>query len=665
MITSKKTISLYIKTIPVILVLLLFFTFLFSDNVFAADQTARVTIGKENIDENTVHVPITIDADAMIGSYYVEVDYDDSRLEYVAGADEAAEGMAVLTGVGIGPTIHYTLEFNVKSGGRAGLIIGYCSINVAGTENYFKAITANASYIKLPGTDNKDSSFKKRAEMAKAAAQAGVPLIGYISIPGDDDYYVIDQAIHIPEEVKWNYKTIPGAFAGTDVTYLTDEAENARILYVLGDDRVVTSFAVGPDQKLFPVRQFYDSKDKPIVTVPLAACVNVPDDIRSVENAAKYIVYGINGNGQGGYYLLNTSGRLKPWDESMVADIKRMEDEMSRSSFNYDLLWIIAAAGLIILLGGIFYLVFSKTRDNKRRQRLEHNRRKSEIEKTLSDEDIDFIDLESANAKRPKPEEKVQLPELSEEEKQEVVISVQDVSMTFNVAAGNVSGIKDYIISLITRKVKRKKFTALDHISFDVHKGEVVGIIGTNGSGKSTMLKIVSGSLSPSSGKVVVDRDKIQLLTIGTGFDQELTARENVYLNGAIIGYSRQFIDEHFDEIVEFAELENFMDERVKNFSSGMISRLGFAIATVANAAEILILDEVLAVGDEFFRKKSLDRVKEMIHSGSTALIVSHNIRTILDNCDRVIWLEKSKLRMVGDAETVCKAYRAEGYKEA
>ena len=186
----------------------------------------------------------------------------------------------------------------------------------------------------------------------------------------------------------------------------------------------------------------------------------------------------------------------------------------------------------------------------------------------------------------------------------------------------------------------------------------MVGIIGTNGSGKSTLLKIVSGALKPTSGQVIVNRRKLQLLTLGTGFDSELTGRENVYLNGSIIGYSKEFIDKHFDEIVEFAELQDFMGEKVKNYSSGMVSRLGFAIATVGEAAEILILDEILSVGDEFFRKKSLKRIKEMIHGGSTVLLVSHSMPTIRDNCDRVVWIEKGNLRMIGDPKKVCEAYQ-------
>ena len=194
-------------------------------------------------------------------------------------------------------------------------------------------------------------------------------------------------------------------------------------------------------------------------------------------------------------------------------------------------------------------------------------------------------------------------------QEREPVIAVKDVTMQFRIAMNNVSGIKEYVIQLLKKRIEfTRELLALDHVSFNVYKGEVVGIIGTNGSGKSTLLKIVSGALKPSSGEVQCDRRKVQLLTLGTGFDVELTAKENVYLNGAIIGYSKEFIDSKYDEIVRFAELEGFMEEKVKNFSSGMVSRLGFAIATIGETAEILILDEVLSVGDEFFQKNPCRR---------------------------------------------------------
>lgn len=238
------------------------------------------------------------------------------------------------------------------------------------------------------------------------------------------------------------------------------------------------------------------------------------------------------------------------------------------------------------------------------------------------------------------------------------VIKVENVIMKFKISTSDASGLKEYFIKKIKHQVSYRELLALDNICLDVYKGEVVGIIGTNGSGKSTLLKIISGALRPSSGRVIADKNKIQLLTLGTGFDGELTAHENVYLNGAIIGYSKEFIDQHYDEIVEFAELDGFMEEKVKNFSSGMVSRLGFAIATVGETAEILILDEVLSVGDEFFRKKSLERVKEMIHGGSTVLMVSHSTNTIIEHCTKAVWIEKGKMKMVGEPREVCNLYK-------
>ncbi|MCM1144086.1 MAG: ABC transporter ATP-binding protein [Blautia sp.] len=231
--------------------------------------------------------------------------------------------------------------------------------------------------------------------------------------------------------------------------------------------------------------------------------------------------------------------------------------------------------------------------------------------------------------------------------------------MEFKLYSVNPSGLKEYAVQLLKREVSYRRLYALYHVSFNVYKGEVIGIIGTNGSGKSTLLKIISGALKPTSGHVeIVGRRKVQLLTIGTGFDMELTAKENVFLNGSIIGYSKKFLETHYNEIVEFAELQDFMDEKVKNFSSGMVSRLGFAIATAGQAAEILILDEILSVGDEFFRQKSLKRIKEMIHGGSTVLMVSHSMGTILENCSRCVWIEKGELRMVGEPKVVCGEYR-------
>lgn len=238
-----------------------------------------------------------------------------------------------------------------------------------------------------------------------------------------------------------------------------------------------------------------------------------------------------------------------------------------------------------------------------------------------------------------------------------VEIDVQHVTIDFKREKDESSSVKELVIRTLKRQRSVSKFRALDDISFQVMKGEVVGIIGTNGSGKSTILKIISGVLKPTKGTITVDKSKIQLLTLGTGFDMELTGRENVYLNGAIIGYTKEYIDEKYEDIVKFAELEGFMDDKVKNYSSGMVSRLGFAIATVRDTPEILILDEVLSVGDMFFRKKSEKRIQEMIHGGSTVLIVSHSPSVIRKNCTKVVWIEKGRLKAVGNPKTVCAAY--------
>lgn len=238
-----------------------------------------------------------------------------------------------------------------------------------------------------------------------------------------------------------------------------------------------------------------------------------------------------------------------------------------------------------------------------------------------------------------------------------IVINAEHICMDFDKAIDEYSSAKEMIIQTIKGKRITEKYRALDNISFTIRKGKVVGVIGTNGAGKSTLLKIISGVLKPTSGVMRVDRSRLQILTLGTGFDMELTGKENVYLNGAIIGYKKEFIDKHYNEIVEFAELQDFMGEKVKNYSSGMVSRLGFAIATVGEPPDILILDEVLTVGDQVFRRKSLKRIKELIHSGSTVIMVAHSTSTIRENCDEVIWLERGQLIASGSTNEICSRY--------
>lgn len=238
------------------------------------------------------------------------------------------------------------------------------------------------------------------------------------------------------------------------------------------------------------------------------------------------------------------------------------------------------------------------------------------------------------------------------------MIKLKNVSMKFNLGIEKNYSIKEAFIAFFDKKrrVKKNDFWALKNISFEVEKGEVVGLIGSNGAGKSTMLKIVSGVMKPSSGKVEVNGVISPMIELGAGFDLELTARENIYLNGSILGYSKQFIDDKFEEIVNFAELREFLDVPVKNFSSGMIAKLAFSIATVVNP-EILIVDEILSVGDIKFQEKSKNKMLEMIKGGTTVLYVSHSLESIKELCDRVVWIEHGQLVKIGNAKEICTEY--------
>ncbi len=239
------------------------------------------------------------------------------------------------------------------------------------------------------------------------------------------------------------------------------------------------------------------------------------------------------------------------------------------------------------------------------------------------------------------------------------MIKIENVSMKFNLEIEKDFSMKQAFVNLFTKKKKKKKnddFWALKNVSFTVDKGEVVGLIGSNGAGKSTLLKIVSGVMKPTSGKVTVQGVISPMIELGAGFDGNLTARENIYLNGAILGYSRKFLDEKFDEIVEFSELKDFLDVPVKNFSSGMTAKLAFSIATVVNP-EILIVDEILSVGDLKFQEKSKKKMMEMIKGGTTVLYVSHSLQSIKELCTKVVWLEHGKVVKIGDTKKVCDAY--------
>ncbi|MBN1066022.1 ABC transporter ATP-binding protein [Clostridium botulinum] len=241
----------------------------------------------------------------------------------------------------------------------------------------------------------------------------------------------------------------------------------------------------------------------------------------------------------------------------------------------------------------------------------------------------------------------------------DTVIKLENVGMHFVKSTQKVDSLKEYVVRKIKRQIKYEKFIALNNINLEIKKGEVVGFVGLNGAGKSTLLKIVSRVQKPTVGKVNINGKVSPLLELGAGFDNDLTGRENIYLNGLILGYDKKFINEKMDEIINFAEIRDFIDVPIKNYSSGMKARLGFSVATI-KIPQILIVDEVLSVGDGRFKKKSEERMLELIKSDATVLFVSHSLEQIRRLCTKVVWLEKGEIKMSGNTKEVCDAY--EGY---
>lgn len=236
------------------------------------------------------------------------------------------------------------------------------------------------------------------------------------------------------------------------------------------------------------------------------------------------------------------------------------------------------------------------------------------------------------------------------------MIKAEHVSLCYKMTYDRIKSMKEYLVQLVKGKIQYEEFWALKDVSFEVRKGEVLGIIGHNGAGKSTLLKVISGILKPTEGSVQVNGVIAPMLELGSGFDFDLTGRENVFLNGAILGYSEQFLKEKYEEITAFSELGQFIDVPLRNYSSGMVARLAFSIATVVQP-DILIVDEVLSVGDAEFQEKSKKRMLELMGGGTTVLFVSHSIQQIREMCNRVIWLEHGEMKLYGDAQDVCSAY--------
>ena len=240
----------------------------------------------------------------------------------------------------------------------------------------------------------------------------------------------------------------------------------------------------------------------------------------------------------------------------------------------------------------------------------------------------------------------------------EPIIVINHVSMMFNIASEQLNSLKEYFIKIAKRELHFKKFMALEDIDFVVNRGEQYGIVGTNGSGKSTLLKIIAGVMEPTKGRVAIGGTIAPLIELGAGFDMDLTARENIYLNGALLGYNKSFIDERFDSIVDFAEVRDFLDMPMKNYSSGMVARVAFAVAT-ATIPDILIVDEALSVGDFLFQQKCEQRIRELVDEhGTTLLFVSHSIDQVERVCNKAVWIEKGHMRAIGDVNEVCAQYR-------
>ena len=238
----------------------------------------------------------------------------------------------------------------------------------------------------------------------------------------------------------------------------------------------------------------------------------------------------------------------------------------------------------------------------------------------------------------------------------ETMIEVTDVTMRFHMNLDKILSLKEFVTRKLSGKLAYQDFTALDHVSFSVERGETLGLIGHNGAGKSTMLKVISGILKPTEGSVKCRGNVVPMLELGSGFDMDLTGQENIFLNGAILGYDEEFLKERYDEIVAFSELGQFIEAPIRNYSSGMLARLAFSIATVVKP-EILIVDEILSVGDAQFQEKSKRRMLELMGGGTTVLFVSHSIEQIREMCSRGVWLEHGRIRMIGKIEEVCNAY--------
>ena len=583
-----------------------------------------------NGDEIVVKVYLSSDAD--IGAYHTEVVYDKYRLQYVGGGDREKNGHITLEGTGYGNTVVYKLVFKATSGGIAEFSCTNTDIRIEGSG---KTSKQNISYaggirIEIAGADTAIRDYN----LDKYGIDTDIPIAGVVDGADGQKYYIVDHSRYIPEIVDYEYKLVNDVYDSATYTFISNADNDVKLVYMIDKDANFILYSYSKSKKAFYPCETVEDDGIKYYIMSANSCDNWAEELTLDYVKKEKICYAMTTDGVCGFYKYN-DGSMTLWteDEGQAFLDKQMA-----------LFYGILVVAVVVIAVIIVIIVIS---GHKRNKKLNKQKNKHIDIDADSKFDIEFIDVEAK-----------EIQKKTEEKKSKPVIAIKDVTMKFGISTSNVSGIKEFVINKIKGIETHRDFVALDHVSMNIYKGEVLGLIGTNGSGKSTLLKLISGAMAPTSGKIKVDRDKVQLLSLGTGFDRELTARENIYLSGAIIGYTKEFIDENFDEIIEFAELEDFVDEKVKNFSSGMVSRLAFSIATIGEAAEILILDEILSVGDEFFRKKSLKRVSEIIHGGSTVIMVAHAMNTILENCTKVVWLEKGKVIMIGEPKVVCKAYR-------
>ena len=670
------------------LLLLIFMLIVQPYETHAANASA--TFGSQTYEQESGEefpIGLYLRGEEMIDHYHVEVSYDPLRMKYMDGADTVDEEAGLLTfdGTGSSDEIKFWLTFQVISGGTAEVKVVTASATTANGAD-MTVTTLGTAALQISGEDTaaaieasqEAAASESKVQVAEEQAENIPAVTENTEIPITETDPANSELLteNQPTETKSGIGHVIGIICGVSVVICL-----GCVLIFFAIRRKKQKQEKQEDVEVLDFNETDSSEEQEVIVeyIPNGGTGSIITKYYSIdckilaENCEferenyYFCEWSTNADGTGNTYkpgeeIAGNSGKpialYAQWTDQLELDNVEL-GEFIDTSEGVQINWK-------SVLNAKTYQVYRRKTDEKWRAIARNIQTTSYLDTTAEEGLTYFYTVRALHGKVISPsyeknrmiccEKKIEL--FYDSSQQEPVIKVEDVTMKFKVSTSNASGIKEYLIQRLRKQVNYREFLALDDVSFDVYRGEIVGVIGTNGSGKSTLLKIVSGALNPTSGRVVVDRKKIQLLTLGTGFDMELSARENVYLNGAIIGYSKEFIDEHYDEIVEFAELGDFMDEKVKNFSSGMVSRLGFAIATVGDAAEILILDEVLSVGDEFFRKKSLARIKEMIHGGSTVLMVSHGMNTILDNCTKCVWIEKGVMKMIGEPKTVCAAYR-------